>query len=273
MELPELVVLSQQMNKELAGKRISSVEVANPKCLNMPYEQFKKNVIGRIVKAVENRGKWLFIKLDSDHTLLFNPGMGADVIHFKAGEKLPEKYNIKFTLNDRSGFTIRVWWFCYLHLMATDKLGEHKLAGKLGMSPLDKQFTLGYFEKLLNGKKGNIKAFLLDQKNIAGIGNVYIQDTLFGAKLHPQRVISSLSDKEIEALYKSMRAVLKESIKLGGLAYERDFYGNKGKFDGEQFKVGYKEGKLCPICGTTIQKIKTGSTSTFICPKCQSLSK
>jgi formamidopyrimidine-DNA glycosylase len=273
MELPELTVLSQQMNKELAGKRVSMVEVSNPKCLNMPYEQFKKTVLGKTVHAVENKGKWLFIKLSSDHTLLFNPGMGADVIHFKAGDKLPEKYNIKFTLNDKSGFTIRVWWFCYLHLMPSDKVSEHKLTGKLGMSPLDKQFTLDHFKKLLSGKKGNVKTFLLDQKNIAGIGNVYIQDTLFGAKLHPQRAIMSLTDKEIEALYKSMQAVLKESIRLGGLAYEKDFYGNKGKFGMDQFKVGYKEGKPCPVCDTTIQKIKTGSTSTFICPKDQPLGK
>jgi len=90
MELPELVVLSQQMNKELAGKRISSVEVANPKCLNMSYEQFKKTAVGKTVKSVENRGKWLFIKLGTDHILLFNPGMGADVIHFNAGYKLPK---------------------------------------------------------------------------------------------------------------------------------------------------------------------------------------
>lgn len=273
MELPELTVLAQQMTKEIVGKRIAQVEVANPKCLNMPYEQFKKTVIGKTVKSVESKGKWLFIKLGSDHVLLFNPGMGADVIHFEEGDKLPEKYHIKFVLGDKSGFTIRVWWFCYLHLMPADKVGEHKLAGKLGMSPLDKQFTLDYFKKMLKGKKGNVKAFLLDQKNIAGIGNVYIQDTLFGAKLHPQRAISSLSDKEIEALFKSMQAVLKESIKLGGLAYEKDFYGNKGKYGSDQFKIGYKEGKPCPNCGTTIQKIKTGSTSTFICPKCQPLSK
>jgi formamidopyrimidine-DNA glycosylase len=157
--------------------------------------------------------------------------------------------------------------------MPSDKVGEHKLTGKLGISPLDKQFTPDYFKKMLKGKKSNIKSFLLDQKNIAGIGNVYIQDILFLAKLHPQRAISSLSDKEIEDLHKSMQTVLKESIKLGGLAYEKDFYGNKGKFGMDQFKVGYKEGKPCPVCGTTIQKIKTGSTSTFICPKDQPLGK
>ena len=114
---------------------------------------------------------------------------------------------------------------------------------------------------------------MLDQKNIAGIGNVYIQDMLFYAKIHPQRTISSLTDKEIGTLHKSMRSVLNESIRLGGLKYEKDFYGKNGRYGPEQFKIAYKPGKPCPVCQTTIQKIKTGSTSSFICPKCQPLVK
>jgi len=261
------------MTKEVVGKRISEVEVANPKCLNVPFDQFRKNVVGKTIKSVEGRGKWLFIKLGSDYILLFNPGMGADVIYFKPEDKLPEKYQIKFTLDDRTSFTIRVWWFCYLHLMHANKLGEHKLTAKLGISPLDKKFILDYFKQLLDKKRGNIKTFLLDQKNLAGIGNVYIQDILFNAKLHPKRLVSSLTNTEIEALYKSIKSVLNESIELGGLAYEKDFYGNKGRYGAEQFKIAYKPGKPCPTCQTTIQKIKTGSTSSFICPNCQPLNK
>jgi len=271
MEFPELTILSRQMTKEILRKQIIEVEVANPKCLNMPLKQFQKAVVGKTIKSVEGRGKWLFIKLDSDHVLIFNPGMGADIIYFKPRDKLPEKYQIKFTLDDKTGFTIRVWWFCYLHLMHANKLGEHKLTAKLGITPLDKKFTLDYFEQLLDKKRGNIKTFLLDQRNIAGIGNVYIQDILFNAKLHPKRLISSLINTEIEALYKSIKSVLNESITLGGLAYEKDFYGKKGRYGAEQFKIAYKPGKPCPICQTTIQKIKTGSTSSFICPKCQPL--
>jgi len=269
MEFPELTILGRQMTKEIVGKRISQVEVANPKCLNMPFDQFKKSVLGKAIRSIESRGKWLFIKLSSDHVLLFNPGMGADIIHFKREAKLPEKYNIRFTLSDKTGFTIRVWWFCYLHLMQANKLNEHKLTAKLGVSPSDKKFTLDYFKKMLNRKKGNIKTLLLDQKNIAGIGNVYVQDILFNARLHPKRAISSLAEKEIEALYKSINSVLRESVRLGGLAYEKDFYGNKGRYGAEQFKIAYKPGKPCPVCQTTIQKIKTGSTSSFVCPHCQ----
>ena len=273
MELPELTVLSRQMNKEIAGKKILETEISNPKCLNIPLQQFQKAIVSRTVKSVEGKGKWLFIKLDSDYILLFNPGMGADVIYFKSSDKLPEKYQVKFAFSDQTGFTIRVWWFCYLHLMKADKLGEHKLVGKLGVNPLDKDFTLNRFKQLLAKKGGNIKTFLLDQKNIAGIGNVYVQDMLFSAKLHPQRKISSLTSTETEALYKSMKSGITDSIRMGGLAYERDFYGNKGRYGADQFKIAYKPGKPCPICHTTIQKIKTGSTSSFICPKCQPLGK
>ncbi len=273
MELPELTILGRQMAKEIVGKRISEVEVANPKCLNMPFERFQKSVAGKAIKSVESKGKWLFTKLDSDDIILFNPGMGADIIHFRPNEKLPEKYQVKFSLGDKSGFTIRVWWFCYLHLIHANELGQHKLAGKLGISPLDPKFSLEYFRQLLDKKRGNIKTFLLDQKNIAGIGNVYIQDILFNSKVHPKRTISSLTNTEIAAVHRSIRSVLDESIALGGLAYEKNFYGNKGGYGSEQFKIAYKPGKPCPTCQTTIEKIKTGSTSSFICPNCQPLDK
>jgi len=268
-----LTVLSRQMMKEIAGRRISEVEVANPKCLNMPFEQFRKAIIGKIIKSIEGRGKWLFINLDPDRILLFNPGMGADVIHFEPDDKLPEKYHIKFTLDDKTGFTIRAWWFCYLHVVHANKIGEHRLTAKLGISPLDSKFALDYFKQLLEKKRSNIKVFLLDQKSLSGIGNVYVQDILFNARIHPKRTISSLTNTEIEALYNSLKSVLNESIELGGLAYEKDFYGNKGGYGKEQFRIAYKPGEPCPVCQTPIQKIKTGSTSSFICPNCQSLDK
>jgi formamidopyrimidine-DNA glycosylase len=271
LELPELTILSRQMQKEIAGKKISEVEVANPKCLNTSLDEFRKAILGKTIRSVENRGKWLFIMLDSKCFLLFNPGMGSDLVYFKPGDKLPDKYQVKVTLRDRTGFTIRAWWFCYLHLVQKDKLGEHRLTGKLGISPLDRKFTLGHFKQLLDKNRGNIKNFLLDQKNIAGIGNVYIQDPLFEAKIHPNRKIQSLTDKEIKALYESIRSMLTESIKLGGLAYEKDFYGHRGNYGKDQFKVAYKPGQPCPVCQTAIKKIKTGSTSSFICPRCQSL--
>jgi formamidopyrimidine-DNA glycosylase len=271
-ELPEITVIAGQMNKELAGKRVLEVEARQPKTLNIPAPTFAKTLKGKAVKGVTARGKWLFVELDSKHFLLINLGMGAELVYFKPDGKLPETYQFRLAFSDGSGFTARFWWFGYIHLVAEKNLSKHKMTASLGISTTDKALTLERFKELLERRKrSNVKAFLLDQKNMAGIGNVYAQDPLFMAKLHPNRKISTLSEKEIEGLYRAVREVLNKSIKLRGLAYETDFYGRKGGFTGDMFLVGYKQGKPCPTCGTTIQKIKTGTTATYICPKCQPL--
>jgi formamidopyrimidine-DNA glycosylase len=271
MELPEITILAGQMHEKLAGKRIAEVEVANPKCLNMPLDEFTEAVIGKEVSRACPRGKWVFIGLKPGHVLLFNTGMGADVLHYEAAESLPEKYHIRVGFDDGSGFTVRVWWFCYLHLVTEDGLSDHKLTGGLGLSPLDDGFTLEYFKGLLDGRRGGVKSFLTNQRNVAGIGNVYIQDTLFRAGLHPLRKIPTLTESDVEALYTAMRGVLTESIEHGGLRFEKNFLGEHGDYGKEHYKVAYNTGEPCPTCGSTVEKIKTGSTSGYICPRCQAL--
>jgi formamidopyrimidine-DNA glycosylase len=270
-ELPEITVIARQMNKELIGKRIADIEAKQPKNLNMPVQNFVKTAKGKVIKDVSCKGKWIFTKLDSAYYMLINLGMNADLLYFNPAQKPPEKYQFKLTLADKTGFTIQFQWFGYIHLVKEENLNKHKLTGQLGISPIDKGFTRDYFKKLLANKKTRIKNFLINQKNLAGIGNVYIQDILFEAKLHPNRKISTLSEKEINVLYGAILNVLNRSIQLGGLAYEKDFYGRKGKLTINEFLVGYKTGKPCPICNTPIEKIKTGSTATYICPKCQPL--
>ena len=269
MELPETIVLSKQMEKELTGNQISNIEVANHKCLNIPFKDFYTTIVGKHIHSVTPHGKWFFISLDT-HMLLFNPGMGADILYFESNDNLCEKYQIILSLANGTGITFRVWWFCYLHVMAVEKLKYHKMTSTLGLMPLDESFTLDYFSHLLHKKRGYIKSFLLNQKNVAGIGNFYIHDILFDAHLHPLRKIPSLTETEIEALYNAMRLLLKKSVELGGSSYEKDFYGNYGGFNArEHFRVGYN--LQCPVCHTTIQKIKTGSTSSYVCPTCQPL--
>jgi len=270
-ELPEITVLASQMDKETAGKRIAECEVKQPKNLNMPAKEFTQTIKGKTINQVSSCGKWLFIKLGATHFMLVNLGMGAELTYFTPNQKLPEKYQFKLAFSDGTGFTAHFWWFGYVHLVAEKDLSSHNMTARLGKSPTDETFTLDYFRKLLAKKKTGVKTFLLDQKNVAGIGNVYIQDILFKAKLHPNRKISTLSEKETEELYDAVGDVLRRGIELRGLAYEKDFYGQRGKFTGDDFLVGYKHGKPCPQCGTTIVKIRTGSTSSYICPKCQTL--
>jgi len=270
-ELPEIAVVARQMNKETKGKRISDIESRQPKNLNMPVAEFVKTAKGKTVRAVTSKGKWIFIELDPAYYMLINRGMNADLLYFTPNQKPPEKYQFKLTFADKTGFTIQFQWFGYVHLVPEKDLAKHKLTGRLGISPMDEKFTLEHFRKLLANRKARIKSFLLDQKNVAGIGNVYIQDILFKAKLHPNREISTLSGKETTDLYNGIQTILNHSVRLGGLAYEKDFYGQKGKFTIDEFLVGYKTGKPCRTCKTPIVKIKTGSTSSYICPNCQLL--
>lgn len=270
-ELPEITTIAQQMNEKIRGKRIAHVEDAQPKNLNIPLQEFAETSKDKIVATVSCRGKWLFAELDPAYCMLINLGMGAELLYFKSRQKLPEKFQFKLTFSDETGFTIHFWWFGYVHLVQQKDLPSHKLTMRLGISPTDEAFTLEHFKALLANKKTEIKSFLLDQKNIAGIGNVYIQDTLFRAKLHPNRKISTLTEKEINSLYKAIKETLNRSIKQGGAAFELDFYGRRGGFTADSFLVGYKAGKPCPECGMTIEKIRTGSTSSYICPKCQKL--
>jgi len=268
-ELPEITVLAREMNRELKGKQVAKIESKQPKNLNMPPDEFARKIKGKTITNAQVRGKWVFIKLEPDYYLLLNLGMNGDLLYSSPKQAPPEKYHFKLAFTDKTGFTLAFQWFGHIHLVAEKDFAKHKLTARLGINPTDKQFTLKHFKQLPAKKKTGVKNFLLDQKNVAGIGNVYVQDTLFRARLLPSRKINTLTEKEIEALYKAIKGTLNHAIRLGGLAYEKDFYGKHGRFTADSFQVGYKTGKPCPECGTTIQKIRTGTTASYICPKCQ----
>ena len=269
MELPEIIILSRQMDEALRGKTIAGVEVANPKCLNVSLDEFRSMLIGRTVEGVEPRGKWVFIHLDGGLMLLYNTGMGADTLYFKNEAGVPEKYHQKIVFTDGTGFTVRVWWFSYLHLVHRDRLSEQRLTTGMGLSPLDDGFTIAHFKDLLGGRRTGVKSLLTNQRMVAGIGNVYIHDPLFLAGVHPLRKANTLTEDEAKKLYDSIRLVLNESLEAGGLAYEKDFNGERGGYSKSRYRVAYREGEPCPTCGTAIEKIKTGSTSSYVCPRCQ----
>jgi len=267
-ELPEIWNLARQMDETLKGKRIVELQVKQAKCLNLPLEDFEKLLINKEIREVTPHGKWIFAKLHPGTRFLLNLGMGGEVFYFPEEKDLPDKFKLKINFHDGSLLTINFWWFGYAHVVREEELSGHRMTSSLGISPLDgREYTLKNFQKLLSGKKGGIKSFLMDQENIAGIGNVYIHDILFRAGLHPGHRIPSITEEELKRLFLVIRENLKQAAALGGLAYERNLFNQPGKY--KDFLVGYREGKPCPVCGITVQKIKTGSTSSYICPTCQ----
>ena len=277
-ELPEIHIFARDMHKELAGRTIGGVQVLQPKCLNLPEEEFRAALTGAEILAVTPHGKW--IRVQTTHGwLLLNLGMGGEILLVDRAH-LPEKHRLIVDLEGGACLAINVWWFGYAHYAPIDPKGlgkplgsgviDHPMVGKLGPNALD--LSLDEFRALLRGRRGAIKTFLLDQDRIAGIGNVYVQTPLWRAKIHPLRPIPSLSDEEIAALWQALREVLQGSIDAGGAPFELSLPagGHKSGWD-DPYLFHWEEGAPCPACGTPLAKIRTGSTGSYICPGCQRL--
>ena len=270
-ELPEIFKLAGQMRDTLCGKTIQSITLLQEKCANIPPDEFQNRVTNARIMDIRNKGKWIITELHNGENILLSLGMGADVLYFNNEKKQADKYQVKVIFSDGSGYTIRFWWFGKYMLVSDDELASEPNIKDIGIDPFDERFTLDYFSSLMKGKKTQIKSFLMNQKNVSGIGNMYMHDILFKARLHPKKKISDMNDDEIKLLYTSITDVLNLSLEKGTFAYESDFFGKKGGYTMDYFLVGYKENQLCPVCGDTIVSIKTGSTTSYICPTCQKL--
>ena len=264
-EFPEIAVLAREMKTELVGRVFSRVDVLQPACLNMTKRAFVKALTGAKILDVTQRGKWLMVETTCGWLLLCL-GMGGEILLVHP-DHLPKKHRLVFYFEDGEALAVNFWWFGYAHYARPGKLGRHRMTAKLGPNALD--LTPAELWQRLAKRRGQVKAFLLDQSKIAGIGNSYIHDILFLARLHPLRSIKSLTPADGERLAQAIHAGLEPSLEKGGSFYEVDLYGHKGKFSLDDILIGYKAGKPCPTCGTPIEKIKTGSTTGFICPRCQ----
>ncbi|MDW7682170.1 MAG: hypothetical protein SCK70_16525, partial [bacterium] len=199
--------------------------------------------------------------------LFINLGMGGEIIYFVDSAEIPIKVKFYLEFIDGSGFFVTLWWFGYFHLVRKNE--ANPMTDHLGPDALE--ISTDQFLNLLQKRRGAIKPFLLNQKNIRGIGNFYIQEILFQAKLHPLRQISTLDETDIIELYRAIHQVLNRSIELGSSSYELDFFGNKGDYSLKELSIAYDENGRCPVCGSQPEKIKTGGTSQYICSQCQPL--
>ena len=267
-ELPEISKITSQMNKELAGKTFFRIIVNQPKCLNMGCEDIERNCIGISISKVTHIGKWICIALCNSYYILISLGMGGDILYKTNSLDLKnEKYHIIIQFTDGSGFVIRFYWFGKFHF--TKNLEAHSQTKNIAPSPFDVSFNYESFKKIFQNRRRSIKSILLDQTMISGVGNMYVHDILFLAKLHPGSIAKHLQDDEIENLYRSILYVLNNSKSKETFAYEKDFYGNYGKYNTNNFIVAYRNDEKCPNCGKKIEKIKIGNTSSYICSNCQ----
>lgn len=277
-ELPEVETIRSQLQKLIVGKKIKQVKIGLPKMVKLPLVKFKKIVIGATIKKVNRRAKILIFELTNNWSILIHLKMSGRLIFRKKNEKLGSedtKWNhLVYYFSDGSRlFHNDLRQFGYVKLVKTEELPDFFKKEKLGPEPLEKNFTLDRFSAILKKKpKAKIKQFLLDQQNIAGIGNIYSDEILFFAGVHPLRKAGDLKPLEINKIFAGIKKILPKALESRGTSDNLylDARGRKGNYV-PRLKVYGREGQKCKQCDGIIQRLKIGGRSAHFCPKCQKL--
>ncbi len=271
-ELPEVETIITGLRELVINHTIKEVTVREDKLIAYPTkEEFEISIRNQIIKTINRRGKYILINLSGGKTLVIHLRMTGRLLVKPTEMDYDKHTHIIFHLEN--GLDLRfhnVRKFGRLYLVDANQWEKAGNLAKLGPEPLSSNFTLKKFRNLLNGKKSNIKALLLKQGFIAGLGNIYTDEALFKAGILPHKLASELSDEQIGKLYRAIREVLKQGIKYGGTSFSdyRNARNQKGNFQ-NRLLVYNQKGKKCPRCGAEIIKEHIAGRGTHYCPQCQ----
>ena len=273
-ELPEVETIRLALEPHLVGRRFEDVEIRDPRLVR-PFEPtaVAAALEGERVAALDRRGKYLIVRFESGRVLLIHLRMTGSLRHAAAGSLTDDPHRRAVVkLDDGSEVAYRdVRRFGTWHLLEPEEVDEY-LAQRLGREPLDRTFTARRLAEQLDRRRAPVKAALLDQRTVAGLGNIYVDEALWRAEVHPLRPAASLDADEIARLTKGIRDALRTAIARQGSSL-RDYStpdGRRGRMQ-ERFRVYGREGEPCARCGTPIDKIRAGGRGTWYCPNCQRL--
>lgn len=287
-ELPEVETIRIGLNRFLIGKKISKIEHDTPKSFPNSQTDVDRFIINSKIISIHRRAKVLIINLDSSYSLVIHLKMTGQLVYrdgevrFGAGHPsdsligdLPVKTTrVIFTFSDGSKlFFNDQRKFGWIRLIPTNEVYDIDFFKKVGPEPLSSKFTWKDFIVRINRRsKSNIKSVLLDQTVIAGVGNIYADESLWAAKIHPATIVSKLSPSKLKKLHSDLISILKLSIEKGGSTDRNyvDALGKKGSYLNFA-SVFRREGQPCLRCGTTIIKLRVAGRGTHICPHCQKL--
>lgn len=292
-ELPEVQTIVGDLKQKVMGHKILDVVCDWEKLIKEPsFRKFREEISGLIIEDIKRRAKNIIINLSAGKTLLIHLKMTGHLLvsscwEFKrnqlrkkendncleddpiGSDKMNKFVHLGFELDKGKNLMLSdLRKFASVRLIDTKKLPEY-LAG-YGPEPLDEDFTYEKFRNILSGQKGNIKQILMDQKVLAGIGNIYSDEILFEAQINPKEKIKNIPESKMKKLFKAIKNVLQKAIEYRGnsISDYRDTEGKKGKYQ-EVRKVYRREGQPCLECGAKIKRIKIGGRSAHFCPKCQ----
>jgi formamidopyrimidine-DNA glycosylase len=267
-ELPEVTVISEDIRALAAGKKVIRAEITRDDVSNAGLEGFRQRLAGRVLKGVGRRGK--IITLDfGDVVGVVHLVISGRVLQLPAWRD-PDRIHtavVEFEGGPVLAFT-RLW-LGYFDLYEPERLNEHPLISRLGPDPFTEAFSIEYLTATFR-RKAAVKGLLLDQSVVSGLGNIYVDEILFAAGVHPTRKADTLAEEEIRTIRVATRDILSRAIGLRGTTFDsyHDAFGENGKFQ-HQLKVFARAGEACPACSTKIQKSRVAGRGTHVCPLCQ----
>jgi formamidopyrimidine-DNA glycosylase len=285
-ELPEVETVCRQLEPELEGRRIEGLEVLDGRwCRPMAPKALERAVKGAMIEGLGRRGKYLLLALEGARTLVMHLRMTGNLVLVEGESKLDPSegrrlYEAERSTSERhlrARFTLddgREVWFTdprrFGEAFLIDDVNLDERFAKLGVEPLSADFTPEALGEMAAGRTVPLKSFLLDQSGVVGVGNIYADEALFRARLHPLSPAGSMKPEHQEALRDAVVAALEVGIDGGGASIDdyRDGRGEKGTMQNE-FLVHTREGQPCPRCQTEIVRIVVSGRSTYYCPSCQ----
>jgi formamidopyrimidine-DNA glycosylase len=271
-ELPEVETIRVALEPHVVGRRFERVAIDDARLVR-PFEPIAvaAELEGERVAALDRRGKYLIVRFDSGRALLIHLRMTGSLRHAASGTLADDPHRRAVVkLDDGSDVAYRdVRRFGTWHLLEPEEVDDY-LAQRLGGEPLERSFTAKRLGEQLAGKRAPLKAALLDQRTVAGLGNIYVDEALWRAQLHPLREAGTLDTDELTRLTKAIREALRAGIARQGASL-RDYStpdGGRGRMQ-DRFRVYGREGEPCLRCGTPIDKIRVGGRGTWYCPQCQ----
>jgi formamidopyrimidine-DNA glycosylase len=285
-ELPEVETVCRQLDPELRGKRIERLEVLDARwCRPVPPAELETALAGAAIQGLGRRGKYLLLAIEGERTLVMHLRMTGNLVLVEGERKLDPSVGRRLYEGERSTserhlrarFQLddgRELWFTdprrFGEAFLIDDADLDRRFERLGIEPLSESFTPEALGEMAAGRTAPLKSFLLDQSGVAGVGNIYADEALFRAGLHPLSPAGSMKPGHHEALRDAVVAALEAGIEGGGASIDdyRDGRGEKGAMQ-DEFLVHTREGEPCPRCDGAIVRIVVSGRSTYYCPSCQ----
>jgi formamidopyrimidine-DNA glycosylase len=274
-ELPEVTTISEDVRALAAGRKVVRAEIMGDDVSNAGVEGFTQRLVGKTLRGTGRRGK-IFTLDFGDVVGLIHLVISGRVLRLPEWRE-PDRTNtavIEFEGGDGEAPVVLIFaklWLGYFDLYEPERVDNHPLISRLGPDPFSEDFSVEYLTGAF-GRKATIKGLLLDQSVVAGLGNIYVDEVLFAAGVHPTRKANTLSREEVRTIYTATRDILGRAIELRGTTFDsyHDAFGEGGKFQ-YQLKVFARAGEPCPVCSTEILKLRVAGRGTHVCPVCQPL--